>query len=125
MNVNVSAKPGNEYLLINVSGIIANEDEHKLLTERFFLEIKKYNSKNTIIDVSETIFPQSFLFLNDIVAFYSEVLPEEIKHWKVAVVDESNFLELGKYWEFTANQQGFFGYKVFSSMKEAQVFINA
>jgi hypothetical protein len=124
MNVVVSAKPENEYLLIKVSGIITNEEEHRLLTKRFYLEIKGHNSNKTIIDVSETSFPHSFEFLNDIVEFYSEELPEEVKYWKIAVVDESSYRELGKYWEFMANRQGFMGYKVFSSMKEARASIN-
>jgi len=124
MNVVVSVNPENEYLFIKVSGIITNQVEHRLLTERFYLEIKEHGSNNTIIDVSETSFPHSFEFLNDIVEFYSEELPDEVKYWKIAVVDESSYRELGKYCEFIANQQGFMGYKVFSSMKEAQASIN-
>lgn len=86
--------------------------------------IKKHSSKNSIIDLSETSFPLSFEFLNDIVEYYSKKLPEEVKYWKIAVVDESSYRELGKYWEFIANQRGFMGYKVFSSMKEAKKFMD-
>jgi hypothetical protein len=123
MNVVVSAKPENEYLFIKVSGAVTNQEEHRLLTRRFYLEIKEHGSNHTIIDVSEASFPNSLEFLHDIIAFYSEELPDKVKHWKIAVVDESSYRELGKYWEFLANQQGFMGYKVFSSMKEAQASI--
>jgi len=40
-----------------------------------------------------------------------------VKYWKIAVVDESSYRELGKYWEFM-------GFKVFSSMKEAKKFMD-
>lgn len=123
MNVNLSVKPENEYLLINVSGVINNQEENILLTKRFYHEITKHNSKNTIIDISETSFPHSIQFLNDIVTFYSEELPEDVKCWKIAVVDESSYLELVKYWEFAANQKGYTGYRVFPSIHEAQEYI--
>ena len=124
MNVIISVKSENEYLLIKASGIITNQEEHGLLTERFYTEIKKHSSKNSIIDLSETSFPLSFEFLNEIVEYYSKKLPEEVKYWKIAVVNESSYRELGKYWEFIANQRGFMGYKVFSSMKEAKKFMD-
>ena len=88
------------------------------------LQIKKHGSQKNIIDVTETSFPKSLLCLNDIVKFYTEELPDEMKYWKIAVVDESSYRELGKFWEFVANQQGFMRYKVFASIEEAQEFIN-
>ena len=122
MGVVVSVKPEEEYLLITVSGIIKNEEEHRSLTKRLYLEIKGHSPSNIIID--ETSFPHSFEFLNDIVRFYSEELPEEVKYWKIKVIDESSYLELGRYWQFIANQQGFMNYEVFSSMREAQTSLN-
>ena len=124
MNVIISVKSENKYLLIKASGIITNQEEHRLLTDRFYTEIKKHRSKNSIIDLSETSFPLSFEFLNDIVEYYSKKLPEEVKYWRIAIVDESSYRELGKYWEFIANRRGFMGYKVFSSMKEAKKFMD-
>ena len=53
MDAIVSVKPENEYLFIKVSGIINNTEEHRLLTERIYSEIRKDGSGNTIVDVSE------------------------------------------------------------------------
>ena len=124
MDANISVRPEHGYLFIKVSGIIINEEEHRLLTERIYSEIKKHRSENTIVDVSEAQFPKSLEFLNDIVEFYAEELPLEVKYWKIAVVDESDYRELGKYWQFKANMKGFTGYKVFPSMREAQACVS-
>ena len=43
MNVIISVKSENKYLLIKASGIITNQEEHRLLTDRFYTEIKKYS----------------------------------------------------------------------------------
>jgi hypothetical protein len=124
MDATISVKPDHGYLFIKVSGIIINQEEHRLLTERVYFEIKKHRSENTIVDVSEAQFPKSLEFLNDIVEFYCTELPPEVKYWKIAVVDESDYWELGKYWEFMAHKKGFTGYKVFPSMREAQAAVN-
>ena len=118
------SKAENDYLLITAQGNIVDSEEHKLLTKRFYNEIVKYRFKRIIINVSKINFPISFEFHNDIFKFYAEELPSEIKFWKIAVVDESSYRELGKYWEFKANQNGYNNYKVFSSMSEALIFIN-
>lgn len=124
MDATISVKPENGYLFIKVSGIIINEEEHRSLTERVYSEIKKHRSENTIVDVSEAKFPKSFEFLNDIVEFYAKELPPEVKYWKISVVDESDYRELGRYWQFTAHKKGFTGYKVFPSMREAQACVS-
>ena len=124
MDVIMLSKAENDYLLIKAQGNIVDPEEHKLLTKRFYNEIVKYRFKRIIINVSKINFPISFEFHNDIFKFYAEELPSEIKFWKIAVVDESSYRELGKYWEFKANQNGYNNYKVFSSMSEALIFIN-
>lgn len=123
MAVTLSSKIENDYLLIVALGKIADSEEHKLLTRRFYNEILKYRSDKIIINVSNIIFPASIEFHDDIVDFYAKGLPNEIKFLKIAVVDESSYREIGKYWEFKANKDGYDNYKVFPSMNEALIFI--
>ena len=124
MNVSMSSKVENDHLLIVARGDITDSEEHKLLTKRFYNEIVKYHSEKIIIDLSKINFPISFELHDDIVGYYAEGLPGEIKFLKIAVVDESSYREIGKYWEFTANKNGYDNYKVFNSMSEALIFIN-
>ncbi len=124
MGVTMSSKAKNDYLLIETQGDIVDSEEHKLLTKQFYNEIVKYGFEKIIIDVSKINFPSSLEFHDDIVRFYSEALPSEIKSWRIAIVDESPYREIGNYWEFRANQRGYESYKVFSSIAEAVIFIN-
>lgn len=124
MGVRVSSKVENDYLLIEAQGNIVDSEEHKLLTQRFYTEIVKYRSEKIIIDVSEINFPKSLEFHDYIVEFYAEALPIEAKFWKIAVIDESSYMLIGKFWEFKANKKGYENYKVFNSMSKALIFIN-
>jgi hypothetical protein len=123
MDVTMSSNLENDYLFIEVQGNIVDSEEHKLLTKRFYNEIVKYDAQKIIVDVSKMTFPASLQFHNDIVKFYTEELPSRIRLWKIAVVDETNYREIGKYWQFKVNQSGFDKYEVFSSIEEARMFI--
>lgn len=123
MNVSIAAKVEKGYLFIEAAGDIFDSDEHKLLTNRFFDEIMKHRCQKIIIDVSNINFPNSFELLNDIVDYYVKELPPEIRSWKIAVVDESSFKDLGDFWEFRAKHEGYYFYKVFSTMEEAIGYI--
>ena len=124
MGVVMTTKIENEYLLINASGSIADQKEHELFTKRIFLEIKKSSLEKIIINVSKISFPVSLEIHQDIVAFYTEELPAEMRNWKIAVVDESDYREIGYYWEFMTQKQGIQNYRVFSSIKEARTYMN-
>ena len=124
MDVSISSKTEHDYLLIETRGVILDSDEHKQLTLQFYNEIVKYNSEKIIIDVSKITFPKSLEFHSYIVEFYKEELPEEVKLWRIAVIDTSNYRELGKYWEYKANNNGYNNFKVFNSKPEAILFIN-
>lgn len=123
MNVNISSRVEDDYLLIKSSGNIVDFKEHKSLMERFYSEVVKYGINKVIFNVTETQFPISLQVLNDIVDFYTVELPYELYAWKVAVVDDSSYRELGKFWEFRANQNGY-NSKVFSSIEEAQKYMS-
>ena len=123
MDLTLSTKKEEDFLLAKASGKIADSDELQLFTKRFYDEIVKYGFERIVIDVSKVDFPISLQLHDDIVSFYKEELPPEIRFFKIAVVDESSYKEIGKYWEFVAKQKGFDKYKVFFSMQEAHEFI--
>jgi hypothetical protein len=79
--------------------------------------------KKVIIDEQKTQFPRSLEYATELVKFFSETFPDEIRFWKIALVAASNFKAILDFWEFQANKMGY-GYKVFSSIEEARKFLN-
>lgn len=124
MNIEITSKPEKDYLLITTSGSIENDEEHRMMTERFFYEIKKHGAGRAIVTVSEIDFPGSLELHSKIVNFYKDELPEELASWQIAVVDESDYREVGYFWEFLANAHGFIGFKVFASMDDARTYMD-
>ena len=122
MNVTITSKLEDDYHLIEVSGIIFDFEEYKQLTKRYYDEIMQYGKNKIIIDASRIQFPNSLLIHSDLVHFYSEELPGEVRSWKIAVVTDESTVEIGNFWEFQARQSGYF-YKVFSSMEDAQEYM--
>jgi len=123
MAVDISVKIDNQRLVINAFGVIADHKGHERLTTQLFHEIKKHGIDRIMIDVSNIEFPTSLEFHNNIVDFYVKEMPAEMKRWKIAVVDESNYRVFGYYWEFLANEQGFLNFKVFASVKDADEYL--
>ena len=123
MNVTNSFKEENDYLLIESSGSIADIEEYQLHTKRHVDEIMKYGIKKIIVDESKIQWAKSLLLQSDIVDFYSDELPEEMRFWKVACVVDSEFIDIVKFWEFKANQSGY-NYKAYTSIEEARKFMS-
>ena len=120
MNITISSKEESGYLLLKVSGNIVDIEEYKVFLKRF-LDIKdKYDTKNIIIDVSKVKFEKSYVLRNDIFKFFPDELSEEMKSWKIACVVDSQLEDIGKFWEYKANQNGYNFYKVFTSIEEAK-----
>ena len=124
MNITVTSKEESGYLLLKASGSIVNIEEYQLLVKRYLDEIDKYDIRNIIIDETKVRYEKSFLLQSDIINFFSNELPKEVKSWKVACVVDSQIEDVGKFWEYKAQKSGFNFYKVFTSIKEAKKYLN-
>ncbi len=75
MNITITSKIEDGYLLIEVSGSIADVEQLEELTVRFNDEIAKFGMKKIIIDERKTQFPMSVEHSVKIVEFLSRDLP--------------------------------------------------
>ncbi len=123
MNVSISSIMADNYLLIEAAGKV-DVEEYKALQERYYNEIVKYDITAIIVDESKMDLPDSLIAQNEIVEFFSEELPEEIKGWRIGVVLPFSYIHIAKYWERQANDSGYCGFKVFTSIEDACLFIN-
>jgi hypothetical protein len=111
------------YLLIKISGSIADLEEMKLLTRQIYDEVMKYGSKKVVVDQTENQPLDSLVSQIELVEFYSEEFPTEIRHLKIAIVTDSKNKRIAGFWETYAFNRGY-PFQVFYSMDDALEFIS-
>lgn len=124
MNITISSRVEDNYLLIKASGSIVEIKEYKMLQKRYYDEIMKFGYKKIIVDESEMLLPKSLMAQDELVEFFSNEFPEEIKEWKLAAVMAEDYIIIAKYWEHQVNSNGYCGFKVFTSIEEARIYLN-
>ena len=119
MVANISTNQEEDYLLIKTSGTINGWIE---FTKQLYEEITECNCNKTIIDHRELEFPDGLMHYVDLVGFYAENLPFDIRFLKVAVVINTKYEEVGHFWETYCHNRGF-RYRAFTSMEDAKIWI--
>jgi hypothetical protein len=122
MNMSISSRLEADYLLIKVSGSVADLEEMKLLTRRIYEEVMKYGSKKVVIDQTENQPLDSLVRQVELVEFYSEEFSAEARYLKVAIVTDSKYKKIAHFWETYAYNRGY-RFQVFYSMDDALEFI--
>jgi len=83
-----------------------------------FDEILKYNNKKVLIDEPGTRFPKDMFIYYDLVNYYLDNFPREIRFLKIAVVIAEEFKEVGRFWETVCVNKGL-QYFAFTSFRDA------
>jgi len=83
-----------------------------------FDEVLKYNNKKVLIDEPGTRFPQNMFIYYDLVNYYVDNFPPEIRFLKIAVVIAEEFKEIGYFWETVCVNKGL-QYFAFTSFQDA------
>ena len=111
-----------DYLLIRSVAILKNENDlirHAMLV---FDEYKKYDNKKVVLDGLATDFPSDLFSYYDLVQFYIEKFPPEVREIKLACIISPEYARIGKFWETTSNNRGF-KYRAFTSLREAEEWL--
>ena len=123
MNVTMSSRVENDYLLIVASGNIACKEDYQLLLKQYCDEIVKSGLDKIIIDESKVQYAPSLVLQTDIVEFYSSgELPEQFKTWKIACVGPEDFMIFYDFWADAAKRSGY-DHRGFASMELACEFM--
>lgn len=118
----ITSQNNADYLLIRSVASLKNENDliqHAILV---FDEYKKYGNKKVVLDGLETGFPSDLFPYYDLVQFYIEKFPPEVREIKLACVISPEYTRIGKFWETTSNNRGF-RYRAFTSLREAEEWI--
>jgi hypothetical protein len=120
--MSVSSSLEADYLLIKVSGRVADVNDMKLLTRQIYDEIMRYDSKKIVIDQRESQPLDSLVSQVELVEFYSEEFPVEARYLELAIVTDSKNEKIASFWETYAHNRGYH-FRVFYSMDDALKFI--
>jgi hypothetical protein len=120
MEARISSQKDGRSLLIKTSGTI---DSWIDFTKQLYKEIKKYDCEVIVIDHMELEFPSYMIDYCDLVHFYAENLPFDIRLLKLAVVVDPKYKAIADFWETYCHNRGF-RYKAFASMEDACAWID-
>ena len=113
-----------DYLLIRSVASLKDEDDlikHAMLV---FEEYKKYDNKKIVLDGLATEFPSDLFPYYDLVQFYIEKFPPDVREIKLACIISPEYTRIGKFWETASNNRGF-KYRAFTSLREAEEWLMA
>lgn len=118
MNLAITSHNKPEYLLIGSRGNVKTEADMKEHCRLLFEEVLKYNCTKVLIDEPKTTFPKDMFVYYNVVNYYLDNFPPEIRSLKVAVVVAEKFKEVGYFWETVCVNKGL-QYFAFTSFEEA------
>lgn len=111
-----------EYLLIRSVGNLKNETDLFEHASLIYNEFKKYDNKKILIDALTTTFPHDLFPYYDLVQYYTNNFPPEIRELKVACIISPDFAKAGEFWQTVSNNSGF-QYHAFTSVREAEEWL--
>jgi hypothetical protein len=118
----ITSENYDEYLLIRSVGKLTTESdlfEHATL---IYTEFAKYDNKKMLLDALATEFPMDLYPYYNLVQFYIEKLPAEIKELKLAAVISAEYTAIGEFWQTVANNRGF-QYMAFTEVRHAEEWL--
>lgn len=118
MDITVTSSLKDQYIFIASAGRLEKKEDLFRHAELMYREINRYDKKVILIDNRNTIFPLNKLDYYDQIKYFSTNLPEEIRFYKLAIVMDPKYEEIGQFWETVAVNRGF-QYHSFTSIEEA------
>lgn len=118
MPVNITSRQEKDYLLIKASGSIENVEELKDFSSRLYEEGVKYNTRNVVIDEMQMQLTTPIVHQSELINFYTQNLPPEIKLYRIAVAVDPKYREIADFWELYGTNRGYH-WKGLTSLKEA------
>lgn len=122
MNIIITSHPGPEYLLIESKGELISKDDLKMHGQMIYDEIMKYAAKRILVNEPETSFPTDLFSYYELVEFYLNSFPPEIRFLKIAVVISEEFEKVAGFWETVCVNRGL-QYFAFTSFRKAHEWL--
>lgn len=123
MEIKVSSRQENNYLLIKGEGVVHNFEEWAYFSKLLSEEIAKQDLKKIIIDELDMDFPDDLDALGKLVDFISTQLPPEIKFLHLVVVMKPIYKRVGDTWQTEIDKRGY-PFRMTYSMEDARNMIH-
>jgi len=118
----ITSENNADYLLITSVANLKNENDLIKHATLVYDEYKKYDNKKVVLDGLGTEFPSDLFPYYDLVQFYIEKLPSEVREINLACVISPEYTRIGKFWETVSNNRGF-KFRAFVSLRDAEEWI--
>ena len=118
MPVQITSSQKDHYVLIEVSGTLENLEELKDLSHMLYAEALKYDEYNVIVDEMQVELTNSIVHQVELIKYYTENLPVEIKKYNLAVAVDPKYKEVADFWTLYGANRGF-PWKGCTSLEEA------
>jgi len=118
MDITITSKTERDYFLIESKGVLKSKEDLCEHAEIIYKEISDHGAKKILIYEPETQFPLGLFTYFDVVHFYLDSLPFEIRFLKIAIVIAKEYKEIADFWETVCVNRGL-KYYAFTSFQEA------
>lgn len=107
------------FLLIVSVARLNNEKDLCTHASLVYEKIKQHSTQQILVDATHTEFPFDLYYYYDLVQYYSDNFPEEVKEIKVACVIAPQFGGAASFWQTLATNRGYHC-KSFTCINEAK-----
>jgi len=118
MNIVITSRPEPEYLLVESKGVLFTKDDLVMQSKLIHEEIIKHKAKKILVNEPDTKFPLELFPYYELVKFYVDNFPPEMRLNKIAVVIAQDYEKMARFWETVCNNRGF-QYFAFTSFQKA------
>ena len=107
MPVEISAQQHQEYLLIRASGVLENLEALKDFSVQLYEQAIKYDTQKVVIDEMQLQLTNSITDQVELIQYYTQNLPAEIRNYKVAVAVDPQYRDIAEFWNLYGTNRGY------------------
>ena len=119
MNIVITSRPEPGYLLVESSGELFTREDLVKQSRLIHDEIIKHRAKKILVDEVATKFPLELFPYYELVKFYLDNFPPDIRQFKIAIVIAKDYEKMARFWETVCTNRGL-QYFAFTSFQKAQ-----
>lgn len=118
MNIVITSRPEPYYLLVESKGDLHTKADLVKQSQLIHEEIIKHKAKKILVYETETSFPLDLFPYYELVKFYLDNFPGDIRMNKIAIVISEKYEKMARFWETVCTNRGL-QYFAFTSFQKA------
>lgn len=118
MNIVITSRPEPYYLLVESKGEMFTKGDLIKQSQLIHQEIVKHKAKKILVNEPDTKFPLDLFPYYELVQFYLDHFPGDIRLNKIAIVISEEYEKMARFWETVCINRGL-QYFAFTSFQKA------